>query len=155
MAAPARHNDASNRSGRPSGRHKNGSRRGRRTHQIASTLSHAQRIIGRHVGSDAADLRDEVGLLVQDIENRLDRLNALTRRGASHAADGVNDLASGAVSRVADRVRRGARGASNDAAKLGNTALNRVAHEIEKRPLLTLAIAVGLGIAAGFARRSN
>jgi hypothetical protein len=121
----------------------------------ASTLSRAQQVLGRRIAGDAEDLRDEVGQLVQDLENRLDRLNALTKRGASHAVDGVNDLAYGAVAGVTDRVRKSARGVSNDAAKLGNSALSRVVHEIEARPLLTLAIAVGLGVAAGLARRND
>lgn len=119
------------------------------------TLNRAQKVLGRAVSGDADDLRDEVGQLVTDLENRLDRLNALTKRGASHAVDGVNTLAFNAVTGVTDRVRKGARDVSDDAARLGNGALGRVMQEIEARPLLTLAVAVGLGLAAGFLRRDE
>jgi ElaB/YqjD/DUF883 family membrane-anchored ribosome-binding protein len=121
----------------------------------SGTLSRAQKVLGRAVASDADDLRAEVGELVNDLENRLDRLNALTKRGASHAVDGVNTLAFNAVSGVTDRVRKGAREVSDDAARMGNSALGRVVQEIEARPLLTLAVAVGLGLAAGFMRRDE
>jgi hypothetical protein len=125
------------------------------SHARSRPASRIRRALGRHVAGDAQDLRDEVGQLVQDIENRLGRLNSLTRRGASHAMDGMHDLAYGAVAGLSDRVRKSARGVGGEAAAIGSGAFNRVVHEIEKRPLLTLAIAVGLGIAAGFARRSD
>lgn len=156
MAAAAKRKTSSNKPGRPVRGRKASARRYSNTRRtVAGTLSRAQRVLGNHVTGDAEDLRDEVGQLVEDLENRLDRLNALTKRGASHAVDGMNDLAYGAVTQVTDRVRKGARGVSDDVAKLGNSALGRVVREIEARPLLTLAIAVGLGIAAGFARRND
>lgn len=148
MPATARQKDpTTRRAGAAKGRGKSVSRVRRRP------ASRIRRALGRHVAGDAQDLRDEVGQLVQDIENRLGRLNSLTRRGASHAMDGMHDLAYGAVAGLSDRMRKSARG--GEAASIGSGAFNRVVHEIEKRPLLTLAIAVGLGIAAGFARRSD
>jgi ElaB/YqjD/DUF883 family membrane-anchored ribosome-binding protein len=39
----------------------------------------------------------------------------------------------------------------SDAAKLGNDALRRLSKEVEHRPLVTLAVAVGLGILVGLA----
>jgi ElaB/YqjD/DUF883 family membrane-anchored ribosome-binding protein len=88
-----------------------------------------------------------------DLEDRLDRLNQYTRNGASHAVDGVSDLVQGALSGAADRVRDNARAVSDDAAKISNQAINQIATQIDKRPLLTLAIAAGIGFAAGFMRR--
>jgi ElaB/YqjD/DUF883 family membrane-anchored ribosome-binding protein len=38
-----------------------------------------------------------------------------------------------------------------EAAKLGDRALRRVADEVEHRPLITLAVAVGVGILVGLA----
>jgi hypothetical protein len=42
---------------------------------------------------------------------------------------------------------------SDEAAKLGNDALRRLSNEVEHRPLITLAIAVGVGILVGLASR--
>ncbi len=159
MAATARRKSAASRKNGSAAkaRRKSSARRQRNgAAQIATrTLSRAQKVLGGAVAGDAEDLRAEVGQLVSDLENRLDRLNMLTKRGASHAVDGVNSLAFGAVTGLTDKVRKGARGVSDDAAKFGNNALGRVMHEIESRPILTLAIAVGLGLAAGFARRDD
>ncbi|HMF26015.1 MAG TPA: hypothetical protein VKG24_28370, partial [Pseudolabrys sp.] len=41
-----------------------------------------------------------------------------------------------------------------EAAKLGNDALRRLSNEVEHRPLVTLAVAVGVGILVGLASRS-
>jgi ElaB/YqjD/DUF883 family membrane-anchored ribosome-binding protein len=158
MAATARRKNAASRkhAAAPKRRRKTARRTQRNARQIAmGTLSRAQKVLGQAVAGDADDLRAEVGQLVTDLENRLDRLNSLTKRGASHAVDGVNTLAYGAVSGLTDRVRKGASGISDDAARLGNSALGRVVREIEARPLLTLAVAVGLGVAAGFLRRDE
>jgi ElaB/YqjD/DUF883 family membrane-anchored ribosome-binding protein len=159
MAATARRKNASstkNAGPATKRRRKRAAPRSRNAGRMASgTLSRAQKVLGQAVAGDAEDLRAEVGQLVYDLENRLDRLNALTKRGASHAVDGVNTLAYGAVSGLTDRVRKGAQDISDDAAKLGNGAIGRVVREIEARPLLTLAIAVGLGLAAGFLRRDE
>ena len=43
----------------------------------------------------------------------------------------------------------------NEAAKLGNDALRRLSREVEHRPLVTLAVAVGVGILIGVASRRH
>jgi ElaB/YqjD/DUF883 family membrane-anchored ribosome-binding protein len=43
----------------------------------------------------------------------------------------------------------------NDAAGFGNDALNRLSTEVEHRPLMTLAVAVGVGILIGIAGRRS
>lgn len=130
------------------------SRRTRRS-GASNTLSRARNVMSQAVTPDIADMQAEVRQLMSDLEDRLDRLNALTKRGAGHAVDGVNDLVFGAVSGVTDRVRDNARSVSNDAAKFGNQAIREVAAQIDKRPLLTLAIAAGIGFIAGLARRQD
>jgi hypothetical protein len=42
-----------------------------------------------------------------------------------------------------------ARSDTQEAAKLGNDALRRLSNEVEHRPLVTLAVAVGVGILVG------
>lgn len=153
MAAAARGKNTATKKART----RNVSRRRRKSAngRARSVLSRAGNVMTRAVSGDVNDLQQEIRQLVSDLEERLERLNKLTQRGASHAVDGVNDLVFGAVSGLTGRVRDGARGATHDAAKLGNQALRRVATEIDRRPLLTLAIAAGIGFLAGLARRDH
>lgn len=107
------------------------------------------------ISPDVADMQAEVRQLMSDLEDRIDRLNMLTKRGAGHAVDGVNDLVYGAISGMTDRVRDNARAVSDDAAKLSNQAISQIATQIDQRPLLTLAIAASIGFIAGLARRQG
>jgi ElaB/YqjD/DUF883 family membrane-anchored ribosome-binding protein len=59
---------------------------------------------------------------------------------------------------MADRVQGGANSVrdeaakiGSEAAKLGNHALRRLSNEVEHRPLVTLAVAIGVGILVGLA----
>jgi ElaB/YqjD/DUF883 family membrane-anchored ribosome-binding protein len=107
------------------------------------------------VAGDVSAMRGQINQLIGDLEDRLDQLNKVTKSGASHAVDGVNDLVFGALTGVTDRVRDNARSVSDDAAKMGNQALRRITREIDQRPLLTLAIAAGIGFLAGMTRRAD
>ena len=69
-----------------------------------------------------------------------------------HVAENIASALSG----IADRFRGGANSMGdeavklgNEAAKLGNDALRRLSKEVEHRPLVTLAVAVGVGILVG------
>jgi ElaB/YqjD/DUF883 family membrane-anchored ribosome-binding protein len=104
---------------------------------------------------DIAEIEREIARLMRDLENRVGRLNTLTRQGASHAASDASDYVSEAVSEVVDRIRNGAHTASDEAARVGSDALRRVEEEVEQRPLLTLAIAAGIGFLAGMAGRRH
>ena len=60
------------------------------------------------------------------------------------------------MSSAADRFRRGARSVGNEAEKvrgqaadLGKDVLQRLSHEVEHRPLVILAVAIGVGILIG------
>jgi ElaB/YqjD/DUF883 family membrane-anchored ribosome-binding protein len=109
----------------------------------------------RAVSPDIAEMQAEVRQLMSDLEDRIERLNLLTKRGAGHAVDGVNDLIYGALSGVTGKARDSARAASDDAARIGNQAIGTIAAQIDKRPLLTLAIAASIGFIAGLARRQD
>ena len=58
------------------------------------------------------------------------------------------------LSSIANRFGGGTHSMSDEAAKLGNDALRRLSNEVEHRPLVTLAVAVGVGILVGLASRS-
>jgi ElaB/YqjD/DUF883 family membrane-anchored ribosome-binding protein len=100
------------------------------------------------------------------LENELERIGRTAGRrtsaGMSAAGDHVGDAIAAAVTEIVDRFRSGRRLAGDEAArfgseaakfgaKVGNDALRRMASEIEHRPLVTLAVAVGVGILIGMA----
>lgn len=134
---------------------KSSSSRRTRRRNAGGTLARARKVMTRAVTPDIADMQAEVRQLMTDLEDRIERLNMLTKRGAGHAVDGVNDLVYGAVSGVTGRVRDNARTAADDVTKFGNQTIREVAAQIDKRPLLTLTIAAGIGFIAGLARRQD
>jgi hypothetical protein len=100
------------------------------------------------------------------LENELERIGRMAGRhtsaGMSVAGDHVGDAIASAVTEIVDRFRSGRRWAGDEAArfgneaakfgaKVGNDALHRMAREVEHRPLVTLAVAVGVGILIGMA----
>ena len=96
------------------------------------------------------------------LEHELERIGRKAGRhtsaGMSVAGDRVGDAIASAVTEIVDRFRSGRRLAGdeaarigNEATKFGNNALHRMASEVEHRPLVTLAVAVGVGILIGVA----
>ena len=100
------------------------------------------------------------------LENELERIGRTAGRhtsaGISAAGDHVGDVLASAVTEIVDRFRKGRRLAGDEAArfgneaakfgaKIGNDTLHRLASEVEHRPLVTLAVAVGVGILIGMA----
>jgi ElaB/YqjD/DUF883 family membrane-anchored ribosome-binding protein len=110
---------------------------------------------GHTVTEDIASIEREIGELMHDIEARVGKLNALARRGVKDAADGATEFVSDTVSDVADRARNGASAMSDEAARIGGDAIRRIEDEVGQRPLLTLAIAAGIGFLAGMAGRRH
>jgi ElaB/YqjD/DUF883 family membrane-anchored ribosome-binding protein len=107
------------------------------------------------------------------LENEVQRVGKRAGRnmsaGMSSAGDQIGDAIASAVTEIVERFRSGRRLAGDEAvrfgneaaklgAKVGNDALERVANEVEHRPLMTLAVAIGVGIligmAGGMARRT-
>jgi len=100
------------------------------------------------------------------LENELQRVGRKAGRrasdNASAAGDHIGDAIASAVTEIVDRFRSGRRLAGDEAvpfgneaakfgAKVGNDALERMASEVEHRPLVTLAVAIGVGILIGMA----
>jgi ElaB/YqjD/DUF883 family membrane-anchored ribosome-binding protein len=100
------------------------------------------------------------------LENEIEKLGRKAGRrasaGVSAAGDQIGDAIAVAVNEIVDRFRSGRRVAGDEAvrlgneaakfgAKVGNDALERVASEVERRPLVTLAVAIGIGILIGMA----
>ena len=108
---------------------------------------------GNSTSQDVAEIEREISQLMRDLETRVGRLNTLTRRGASHAASEASDFVSETLSETAERLRNGANTVTDEAARVGGDALRKIEDEIGHRPLLTLAIAAGIGFLAGMANR--
>jgi hypothetical protein len=100
------------------------------------------------------------------LENELEKMGRKAGHrasaGVSAAGDQIGDAIASAVTEIIDRFRSGRRVAGEEAvrfgneaakfgAKVGNDALERVASEVEHRPLVTLAVAIGVGILIGIA----
>ena len=96
------------------------------------------------------ELERRLRLLEQAVERRSGRISA------SATDSQLGESIASALSSTADRFRRGARSAGNEAEKvrgqaadLGKDVLQRISHEVEHRPLVFLAVAVGVGILIG------
>jgi ElaB/YqjD/DUF883 family membrane-anchored ribosome-binding protein len=104
----------------------------------------------------------EIERRLRSIEQRLERAGGRASASAVQTADHVGETIASALSSIADRFRRGANSMSDEAAKigsgtakLGNDALRRLSKEVEHRPLVTLAVAVSVGILVGLAIRRH
>src|SRR2546423_2611645 len=93
--------------------------------------------------------------LLQDLEQRLMRLSRIAPRATPGTVDRVSDVVVSALSDMADRFRGRTRAMGGEASefgdqalRIGNDALRKLTREVEHRPLLLLALAVGVGALA-------
>jgi ElaB/YqjD/DUF883 family membrane-anchored ribosome-binding protein len=96
----------------------------------------------------------EIERRLRSLEQQLERVGDRTSASTAEVVEGVRAAIAPVLSSMADRLRGGAHSMSDEAAKLGNDALRRLSNEVERRPLVTLAVAVGVGILVGLASRS-
>jgi len=107
---------------------------------------------------------------LQAIERELAVIGRKAGRQASANASAASDLIADTVgpilNDIADRFWRGQRAATEGAADLGGRAvrmggrmgsdtLDRIASQAKQRPLLTLAVAIGVGVLIGAAGRRH
>ena len=95
----------------------------------------------------------EIERRLRSLEQQLERVGDRTSASAAEVAERTGAAIAPVLSSIADRFRGGAHSMSDEAAKLGNDALRRLSNEVEHRPLVTLAVAVGMGILVGLASR--
>ena len=103
----------------------------------------------------------EIEHRLASLEKQLQRVGNSTSASAAEVAECAGAALAPVLSRIADRFRGGAHSVSDEAANLGNEvadlsndALRRLSNEVEHRPLLTLGVAVGVGILVGLTSRS-
>ena len=108
--------------------------------------------------------RADIERLLREFESRLARMTGIAVHapaGAARKIDGVGDMIATALGELAERVGGRARNVDvaqlgDDALRLGNDALRKLTREVERRPLITLAVAVGVGaLAVGLLARRD
>ena len=96
----------------------------------------------------------EIERRLRSLEQQLERVGGRASASTAEVAERAGAAIAPVLSSIADRFRGGTHSMSDEAAKLGNDALRRLSNEVEHRPLVTLAVAVGVGILVGLASRS-
>jgi ElaB/YqjD/DUF883 family membrane-anchored ribosome-binding protein len=100
----------------------------------------------------------EIERRLRELEHRLERAGSRTSARTADAAERIGERIAASLTGIAEQFRGGAGVATDEAvriggeaAKLGNDALRRLSREVERRPLVILAVAVGVGILVGLA----
>jgi ElaB/YqjD/DUF883 family membrane-anchored ribosome-binding protein len=113
-------------------------------------------------GPSVAAIQKHLGAVEKELE-RIGRIaGRQTSDTAAKASEQIGDAISTILSDMVDRFRRGGEAAGDQAgrlgtqaldlgAKYGSDALQRVASEVESRPLFTMGVALGIGILIGAA----
>jgi ElaB/YqjD/DUF883 family membrane-anchored ribosome-binding protein len=142
-------------------------RRGRRPKQQAAAQSSNRRRPRNGYARPGRRSRDvsELDRVIRSLENRVAQLtsrNAIrsTVSGATNqvgsavtrASNQVGEMVADRLADVATKLRGGAASVTG-AARLGSGAIQRIGDELERRPLMTVAIAIGIGFLAGLAGR--
>ena len=103
----------------------------------------------------------EIERRLHALEKRLNEIGARASTNSRDIAGDLGDVIASALSSWADRFRQGAgtvgdqsAALGKDAARLGTIALNRIEDESRHRPLVAVAVALGVGILVGMAVRT-
>jgi ElaB/YqjD/DUF883 family membrane-anchored ribosome-binding protein len=91
--------------------------------------------------------------LMDELEQRLRRLNSVAREEASGVTSDVNRFVDEALSEIAAKLRDGTQSltgsVTDQATRIGNEALRKLGNEMERHPLTALALAAGIGFLVG------
>ena len=120
----------------------------------------------QHRASDfspsVAAIQKHLGAVVKELE-KIGRMGGRqTTEAVATASDQISDAISTILGEMVDRFRKGRQAAGDQAGRLGtqaldlgtkygSNALQRVASEAEHRPLITVGVALGIGILIGAA----
>ena len=112
----------------------------------------------RAVSSEVGDIERRLQALQRGIE----KLGTRASSNARDSAEGLSEAVASALSNWADRFRQGANSLGDqsaafgkDAARYGTAALSQISKETEQRPLVAIAVALGIGILIGMATRGR
>ena len=94
---------------------------------------------------------------VKALQRGLEKLGTHASSNARDSTDGLSEAVASALSTWADRFRQGTNSLGDQSAAFGKdaarygTALNQISKETEQRPLVAIAVALGIGILIGMA----
>src|SRR5262249_51469407 len=134
------------------------STKGRDGHRAAAAIMFQRSGYSRAISAQIGDIDQRL----RTLERHLEAAGSRSAATAAQAVDHVGESVASALSGIAENLRGRAnsmRGEvakiGGDAAKLGDQALRRLADEVEHRPLVTLAVALAVGILVGLASYSR
>ena len=97
--------------------------------------------------------------LMQDLESRLQRLNTKPKAEASGGADDVADFVSQTMARIAGQVRDTTDAATDklttEATEASTDIIKKIWQEMERRPMMTLALAAAAGYMLGLIAKQD
>lgn len=135
---------------RPGGNgHARRARRTGRTRQTrASQISELEQVI--------RSLEERISYLTSDrgIRSTVSGATSQVGHAVTRASDHVGDMVADTLTQVAGHLRGGATAATG-AARTGASAMQKIGLEMERRPLMTVAVALGIGFLAGLAGRRD
>jgi ElaB/YqjD/DUF883 family membrane-anchored ribosome-binding protein len=106
----------------------------------------------RAISSEVGDIERRLRIL----QNGIEKLGTRASSNARDTAHGLGEAVASALSSWADRFRQGTNSLSEqsaafgkDAARYGTAALSQISKETEQRPLVAIAVALGVGILIG------
>jgi ElaB/YqjD/DUF883 family membrane-anchored ribosome-binding protein len=113
-------------------------------------------------GPSVAAIQKHLGAVEKELEKIGRIAGDRTSAAAATASDQIGDAISTILNEMVERFRQGRQAAGDQAGRLSNQALNlggkygsdalqRAVSEVEERPLVTVAIALGIGILIGAA----
>ncbi|MEA2950972.1 MAG: hypothetical protein QOF19_3213 [Alphaproteobacteria bacterium] len=109
--------------------------------------------------SRSADDITAIEDLMEDLETRLRRLNTKAKDDASDGSGDIKEFVTEALASISARLRDSAdsvtHSVTDEAARVGGDAIKKIWDEMEQRPLLTLAVAAGLGYLVGLIGRRD
>lgn len=111
----------------------------------------------RQSGNSSAifgNIREIEGRL-RTLERQLEGVGSRASTNAGLVAESIGEAVASALSSMSDRLRGGAKTVGSDAAKAGSYALRRLSAEVEDRPLIMLAVALGVGILLGLSAQRH
>lgn len=120
------------------------SRRSPRRRTPSAEISHLEQMI-RGLEARIAHLTSDAS-----IRNSVSAASGQVNEYVSRATDHVGHMVADGLTDFAHRVRNGSDSVTG-IAKIGTSALRRVSEEVERRPFMTVALALGLGFLAGIA----
>ena len=102
------------------------------------------------------DLEAKIANLTSDASIRATVNGATSHLGkaVNTASSHVGDLAADMLTDVAGRLRGGANSVTG-VARMGTGAIQKIGLELERRPMMTVAIALGIGFLAGLTGRRS